>query len=763
MTARCAICLDWFAPEDLFNPCCIKDDHPSACASCFTAFAERILASSSAGVCPTMHCPLCIHANSSAREPKILRASDIFTICKVPELQTKYDGLIRSTLSFQCAGCHRRSSLFVEATEEERKAALAELSVASMSQKDFDEFSAALDGLCKGSSSLEVCYKQAIALYPLIYTTEDIAIAWSLMAVILKAISEPERRANFHLRYLRDRPFITTRCCNKPHCFYCKTKEWHLFKSCDENCEKFFTGTILSCPNCNVHLTRGDGCDTIECLCKHKFSWSVELSLQQDAEKFLKLYPSYPNSACAHILCGTLCGDAALASAWRKRNRVATNIAILRWVISKFGPCSSQWCSCDKEYTTPFMLEVKSLWKSVHESEVAECLRQNRVAQRELFEALYPTKQMKLWALMRRKSSHLSNPSQYTFEGAAVYASSELWLQDHLGLFVTEKQKARCVYVNQFLCIFGHLTAKSLSYSFASVHSVGGWDTLSSNHFLRFSADGHTATRPGSVSCYPAAFAKLTSPHCRIVFRIDDCPRHGNYMSFGLCTQRFSRDGSNGVGATQLSWGVMDTRDSSSNLPATVYDNGCKVDTWRKYEKGDLVMVEVNTTNGCCEVNLNNGQYSATFAIPPEDVTDPYIFGATFATDHSITIVHVEDADMKRVIPMNYEQSIMFSAYVQFHRQIRDVSASIPDAELGLVVKLSKDWEDRCGGLDRAQAVYDSMKTNIDTLIAADNDLISGSAQNSDFPYLTWRQLSEMLCWSRISGYGKMDTSPELL
>jgi hypothetical protein len=489
----------------------------------------------------------------------------------------------------------------------------------------------------------------------------------------------------------------------------------------------------------------------------------VELSLQQDAEKFLKLYPSYPNSACAHILCGTLCGDAALASAWRKRNRVATNIAILRWVISKFGPCSSQWCSCDKEYTTPFMLEVKSLWKSVHESEVAECLRQNRVAQRELFEALYPTKQMKLWALMRRKSSHLSNPSQYTFEGAAVYASSELWLQDHLGLFVTEKQKARCVYVNQFLCIFGHLTAKSLSYSFASVHSVGGWDTLSSNHFLRFSADGHTATRPGSVSCYPAAFAKLTSPHCRIVFRIDDCPRHGNYMSFGLCTQRFSRDGSNGVGATQLSWGVMDTRDSSSNLPATVYDNGCKVDTWRKYEKGDLVMVEVNTTNGCCEVNLNNGQYSATFAIPPEDVTDPYIFGATFATDHSITIVHVEDADMKRVIPMNYEQSIMFSAYVQFHRQIRDVSASIPDAELGLVVKLSKDWEDRCGGLDRAQAVYDSMKTNIDTLIAADNDLISGSAQNSDFPYLTWRQLSEMLCWSRISGYGKMDTSPELL
>lgn len=74
------------------------------------------------------------------------------------------------------------------------------------------------------------------------------------------------------VKYLRFFPHVRTFCCERWHCFKCKIKDFHVGQTCDEY-QAANSSALLTCPQCGIYLVRGDGCNSITCVCKYSFNW----------------------------------------------------------------------------------------------------------------------------------------------------------------------------------------------------------------------------------------------------------------------------------------------------------------------------------------------------------------------------------------------------------------------------------------------------------------------------------------------------------
>jgi len=93
-----------------------------------------------------------------------------------------------------------------------------------------------------------------------------------LIPAILSVINDIQRRAFLQLRFVLMFPTVNTICCNRTHCFKCHTTQHAPGVSCQE----VWAGTTLEirqCPQCNMSITKGDGCSSVRCVCGHGFSW----------------------------------------------------------------------------------------------------------------------------------------------------------------------------------------------------------------------------------------------------------------------------------------------------------------------------------------------------------------------------------------------------------------------------------------------------------------------------------------------------------
>ena len=81
------------------------------------------------------------------------------------------------------------------------------------------------------------------------------------------------------------------------------------------------------------------------------------------------------------------------------------------------------------------------------------------------------------------------------------------------------------------------------------------WDVgLSSSHLLYSGNNNNTCTRPGSVSCYPAAFAVIPTERASITITITEANSTTNWLTMGLCGKGFATGSSDGIGRTANSW-----------------------------------------------------------------------------------------------------------------------------------------------------------------------------------------------------------------
>lgn len=87
-----------------------------------------------------------------------------------------------------------------------------------------------------------------------------------------------------------------------------------------------------------------------------------------------------------------------------------------------------------------------------------------------------------------------------------------------------------------------------------SVPSIASWDPSLSNSNLEFTDDNLSCRRPGSASCYPAAFAQFPANKCSFSVTLSETLSTTNWLTIGVCASGFATSSSDGFGRSSNSW-----------------------------------------------------------------------------------------------------------------------------------------------------------------------------------------------------------------
>ena len=231
----CSICLDDLTAFSIDNKIhlCPDKSHSPCCKDCMVSYIENAISSAYLGTCPQIFCPDISHTSvkESNTVPVPETSLDSMSVGKKrrkiliyddwkhlisSESANKYNQLANSLLAFLCGGCHSLKTLDVGYDNESSHTYLinhfgiSSSSGIENSNTTFSDFQQQLKSYIEGTISLDEFYQKILSTYiPELGSIND-KDAWDIFINILKMISDPERRANLHLRYLRDRPRIKT-------------------------------------------------------------------------------------------------------------------------------------------------------------------------------------------------------------------------------------------------------------------------------------------------------------------------------------------------------------------------------------------------------------------------------------------------------------------------------------------------------------------------------------------------------------------------
>ena len=707
--SNCSICLDGISCIiPIKCPCAEVDPHDPVCKDCMSGYINLKIGEAFMGSCPVISCPG-IHASKAAAVLNYLEWSDVACGIVKEENIKKYEDLAKSLLTFLCGGCHKMNSLFVPSVSnsKERIDTLDDLCSGSKFTGDSREgLESCLDSFGDGSITASECF---MILTNAMFSTTTLGDkdSWAIFEKILKLVENPERRANLHLRYIRARPRVWTRCCSREHCFRCRTKDFHEGKVCEEMIESH-DNNMLECPACGIFLVKGDGCNSVTCVCGSQFSWSDELKVSTASRAFLGIHPDNPSRACADMLCEPdhSAETVSNAAAWRARHKVETDRELIRWWERKFGPVgATQACALRKgislgTITTrgmPFHIHTQlvtsitkrescntvvcsltagaesagALFQANHNNEVTRASAQIEASVASLFTSMFPCAAdrgkaaIKLlhhryaWSNVTKESTSSASTSSTARgnnkpdEDVRLLASAYMWVNSHTKEYNEavedyESRMARC-----FLCLYGSKMVPTPKFD-----ESDGTDTPTHSHCYIPNAtswnravsnaslefdDPTTVKRPGGASCYPAAFATVPADVSYFAVRILECNHTQNTLSFGLARRSFPKESSDGVGRTSNSWGLHDERGSTGET-AKASSCGTRVASCpRKFAQGDILKCMVDLPRGVCVITLNDAEFEHTFSLPAGGKADEYYFAMTFANDHKVSLIDCFD------------------------------------------------------------------------------------------------------------------------
>lgn len=640
LSESCQICLTYI--DNPINLC--EDNHERFCTSCMSSYIQSTVSNSYMGSCPIICCPSEVHVKK--KEKKIIKYEKWKEIVPM-ETSQRFTLLANSLLAFLCGGCHTLKSLDIgyDPKNQEIIPSIQEaIQIKGKNRSSFEYIKEMINQFISGNCGLDEFYRNLKQVCPSMTSGGDTE-SWKIFSAILRLISDPERRANLHLRYLRERPRIRTLCCRKEHCFSCKIKDFHEGKTCIEHlCT--LDHSIVNCPACGISIAKGDGCNTIICVCGKQFSWSIEKEITERCHLFLENYSVDTHNKCAEVLCSGLTGvELQRAKAWHSRHQIEVNKSLLEWYKEKYSPCPSQSCVIlQKQTLSEGVKEAISLWKQTHSKEVEHRKQQHEFSIKSMFLSLcsnekeYPLVAHRIITMSRKgqglkltNKSSMNQPSDYQ-----LVTSAFKWIEENREIYNKTIEELEERSTQQFLLLYGNKVIKSIKLMQLLCPSSLEWCRITSNPDLTFSNNNMTVERCGSVSCYPAAFCNLISERAMFRVVIDAAPRSSNWLTFGVAKKGMPTSSSDGVGRTQQTWGISDDRSSSSN--SIVASSGLEVGTFRKLQVGDILMAVIDIIDGWCEISVNEVEFVHRFLIPHGTIEE-YCFAMTFANDHRVTIL----------------------------------------------------------------------------------------------------------------------------
>jgi hypothetical protein len=380
-TVQCVICLDPEIHRDLVisHPC----GNDPICPDCFRNYFQSKIDGAAHGSCPPLSCPVC------PRQP-LLPFDLWFAECGF--LIDKYNSLAQSLLSLQCGNCHARRTLMVsfESNSDSTLTTLQSLAP----DLNLETLQESLSLFSLGKITINSFYQLISEEYfpSLSHITDQ--ESWILVKAILALIPNPERRANLHLRYLRLRPraaFLT--CCSRSQCWRCKTRDTHEGRSCDEMEAQYDNG-FVRCSQCLVYLVKGDGCDSVTCVCGKQFSWSAEREKFNSSRVFQDLFPNNTAVMYARVVCqanGAALCQPEVAESWAIEHELDAIHALRNWWRDTYAPYQSQ-CTLLKRVIPPTKGASKAClyWEQTHRTEIQKCREARDYAIHSLLSTYFP-------------------------------------------------------------------------------------------------------------------------------------------------------------------------------------------------------------------------------------------------------------------------------------------------------------------------------------------------------------------------------------
>ncbi|KAF0700959.1 Aste57867_8529 [Aphanomyces stellatus] len=103
---------------------------------------------------------------------------------------------------------------------------------------------------------------------------------------VLALLDDPERHTSFGLLHLQHMRNVRTPCCDQEICFACKSTGHD--GDCDVLHQEFFNH-VITCPQCGIALVRGDGCDSMKCVCDAYFTWTERVDVAVDEGRAMRM------------------------------------------------------------------------------------------------------------------------------------------------------------------------------------------------------------------------------------------------------------------------------------------------------------------------------------------------------------------------------------------------------------------------------------------------------------------------------------------
>jgi hypothetical protein len=423
------------------------------------------------GVCPILKCPLC---TGGAR--CILSMEDVVQHISKDQIKD-YNILACSLSSIQCGRCHRRRNLFVEdidiaeaTSKMESRIRLHQLEAWRLSLHAFD----------RGHIDVPEFYNSIVTEYCIdMVTSRDDRAAHELMSDILKVVRNPERRASLQLRHLKFRPRVWTPCCENEQCFRCRTRDFHTGRTCEEIADSL-AGDIVRCGVCGVHVVKGDGCDSITCVCGNNFSFNTELAKVNAAIRFQEAYPENTARICVWVQCGSAHGNLANAAAWEQCHKEECMVHYADWWLSTHARYPSQQAlqmsaMRDRVPVGGSTSRALQMWIAMHSEEVEKCRLQQEIAVTEIASCCCTTEQERIEAAralvrgrqptrQRRNDVVVESPYWSMLRGLTQYErnkvleAADTMCKNDESIFTPTPEKRTLALYNsamQFIILFG--------------------------------------------------------------------------------------------------------------------------------------------------------------------------------------------------------------------------------------------------------------------------------------------------------------------
>lgn len=408
----CVVCYD--GSEKLLNFCTDDKCIDKTCENCMDGYITSNITQSHTGFCPTIFCP-CIHADKKKKLLNFKKWSENFN-----EISKKYIELTKQILTILCGSCHCNCTLDVEFKKPLHENTIF-LELYKSKRNKVIKLKNLLVMFMKGEISVGDVYN-SIKEQLLILSNYKTGLWKEKFMELLSTIRNPERRVNLYLRYLNENPLVFTLCCKQMHCFKCKTLGDHNGRTCEQQLSGL-TADIVECPSCQLQLVKSDGCDTVTCVCKKIFSWSLELAHGKSAKQFRVIYPVNTGNNCAKILCDEIKEHQIEAKSWAQCNSNDMWRFLKEWLRLKYKECPSQAAitiSNYHDYANParlymFMssqreefsqnnkynqwtIQAANSWILDNQSEVAKLQQNNAIARDSLFTTMVQESERPLMA-----------------------------------------------------------------------------------------------------------------------------------------------------------------------------------------------------------------------------------------------------------------------------------------------------------------------------------------------------------------------------